>query len=221
VPSLEVIRFRDIIRADKISLARDGSGNPLLPTTVALRGDDFTSADVVSINDMKVPSFIIMDKHTIWAELPPNTLSIDSVSVVSSKFTKTAEASLVKFQVGEHTRTTSGLLKLSQLFIKWLLQTPGSDIFNPERGGGVQAMIGTAYSTKNMDPILAGLTQAVTKTTEEIQQAQLFAGELPLAERLLSTRIMDLNVVGVLMEARVRIQVVSMAGADAVSSLSL
>jgi len=216
MPSLEVIRFRDIVAATHVDLVPD-----LLPITVALTGEDFTSAETVQINDIEVPTFIIVNKTTIWAEIPANTGSIDSVSVLSSKFTKTATASLVQFQVGNQTRLTSGVLKLSQLFIKWLLQSPGSDIFNPERGGGVQALIGSTIASGNLNPVLAGLTHSISKTEAEIQEAQLSGDALPLAERLLSATILDLKVIDVLMEARVRIRVMSMTGEDAISSVAL
>jgi hypothetical protein len=215
--TIEVVKFRDVLRV--------GAATRLLPNvttpTLELKGEDFSSADAVRINDMSVPSFIIVDKGTIWAELPATLVSIDSVSVISGDFTRTAEASIVDFKVGTSPRRISGVLKLSQLFLKWLLQSPDSDIFNPERGGGLQELVGVAYSTKNMNPILAALTRSVETTTSQILDAQLLRGQIPLDERLLETKLIELKVVDALMETRARIRVISMAGEEALSSVAL
>jgi K+-transporting ATPase c subunit len=214
---LEVVKFRDIIRANTISKIIPGLPNP----TLEIFGEDFSSVESILINDLPSPEFFIVSKTTVWVELPVNAGPIDSIVVLSSDFTKTAEASSIQFKIGSKTKTVEGILKLTQLFTKWLLQSPGTDIFNMSRGGGLQDIVGQVTSAAVNSPVLGAIARAVDKTTQEIRTAQNSVGRLPLNERLLSASLLDVGVLPELQEARARVQVDSVAGQRAISTLSL
>jgi len=214
---LEVIKFRDLIPVTSIPRVVPGFQN----TTVEILGEDFNSVESVWINDIQVPEFIIVSKNKLWAQLPTEASTIQIVEVRSSNFTRTNMASKILFEVGTRTRKIEGLLKLVQLFTKWMLQSPGSDIFNPERGGGLQQLVGKVVSSKKMEPILAVISRSVDQTSLQIRTAQASARNLPLSERLLTANLIGVNVNEDKMEAAARVRVVSMAGDDAVSALTL
>lgn len=215
--SLEVIKFRDILRVE--SIPRLIPGAPV--TTVELKGEDFNSADVVTINDMLSPAFIIVNKHTIFAELPEHVRQISKVAVLSSRFTTTGEASQVVFQVGKKTRSVTGVLKLTQLFIKILLTTPGRDVFDKSIGGGLLDLVGQVTSVSRSDKALAAVAKAVSNTAAQIKRTQLNVSKLPLNERLLSAELIDLRMLKGTDEARARVQITSVAGVVGVAAVEL
>lgn len=214
---LEVIKFRDVIAVTDLTRYVPG----LYPLTIEVLGEDFTSVEEVFINDVKVPEFVIVNQTTMWAQLPETAqTSIRSIEVVSSSFTS-FDQSKINFKIGPRTRTVEGPIKLTQLFVKWMLQTPGSDIFNPSRGGGLQELAGKLTTTKQMDPIIATITRSVNQTATQIQRAQIGHPNLPLGERLLTADIVNVDVSTKLMEARLRINLTTMSGEDALASIQL
>lgn len=215
--TLEVIRFRDVLPVTSIPRLVPGLSVP----TVELKGEDFRSAETVFINDSPTPEFIIVDRKTIYAQIPTGVRQVRTLSVLSSNFTKTTQASKIDYQVGTKTRSISGLLKLVQLFIKILLQSPGSDIFDPEIGGGLQDLIGAITSTKRQDKVLGAISKAISSTESQIRRAQLDTPELPLSERLLSATLLDLQMLENLDEARARVQIDNVAGETGLAALDL
>lgn len=215
---LEVIKFRDLLSARTVSRFV-----PNMPkTTLEILGDDLSKAVTVYINEISSPEFLIVSKKKIWAQLPDAASGrIRTVEVVSSGFTKTNRPSKVLFEIGNKTKTVTGILKLVQLFTKWMLQTPGSDIFNPSRGGGLQDIAGKVSTTRKMEPILATITKAIDVTSEQMRSAQANIRGLPSNERLLGANLLEMNVIQEQMEARARISLKSVAGESAVTSLQL
>jgi hypothetical protein len=215
---LEVIKFRDTIPVLSVPGYVPGTVKP----TVELKGEDFRSVERVLINDVVAPAFIIVDQHTIWVELPVSSNErVGKIEVISSDFTVTNTASKMEFEIGNKTRNITGILKLVQYFTKWLLQSPGTDIFNPERGGGLQDLAGKLVSTKNMQPVYSSVTRAVSQTSSQIRTVQANVRNLPLDEKLQSATAVDFQIYDALMEARVRVAVRSVAGREAVSAILL
>ena len=215
---LEVIKFRDIVPISKISRFV-----PNLPElTIEIVGDDFSSVEEVLINEMRAPEFIILNKNTLWAQLPVAAQQqISTVEVLSSNFTKSLTSSKIQFKLGDKTRAVSGILKLVQLFTKWMLQSPGSDVFDPSRGGGLQQLIGTALTSRRMEPVMSAITRSVGDTVSQIRTVQTGQSGLPMNERLLSATVTSINVFEAQMEARAVIDIQNMAGENALSSLQL
>lgn len=214
---LEVIKFRDVIPVTKITRFVPGTSD----LTLEITGEDFSSIEEVLVNDMSAPEFIILNKNTMWVVLPEGAKAkITTIEVLSSNFTKTISGSKMQFKIGDKTRTVAGILKLTQLFTKWLLQSPGSDVFDPQRGGGLQRMVG-ALTTRKMEPVMAAIARAVSNTTTQIREAQTTQTALPMNERLLSASASSINIYEKQMEARAIIDIRNMAGEDAASSLQL
>jgi len=214
---LEVVKFRDLLQVTSARLV-ENLGFPALEVT----GEDFSNVEDFIVNEVPSPEFIILNKHTAIIQLPDAAIGgIRTIAAISSDFTRTTEASQVKFLVGDKTKTVSGVLKLTQLFAKWLLQTPGSDIFNPERGGGAQEIAGKINSTRDLQPVKASLTRSVESTATQIRAGQINETLLPPSERLLRATIIDIATFESEMEARVRILIESQAGSRAVAELGL
>lgn len=214
---LEVINLRDSIPVTSLPQFVPG----MTPLTLVIKGADFSSAEQVLINEGPVPEFMIIDHQTIWAQMPSSINSISSVEVVSASFTKNNLSAKVTFALGNKTNKVSGLLKLTQLFTKWVLQTPGSDIQNPTRGGGLQQIAGKIVTSKDMKVVYATITAAIKTTTNQIAAAQANVAGLPLNEKLLDAQMIGLTTYEAQMEARVRVQLTNMTGVDALTALQL
>lgn len=216
---LEVIKFRDTIPVTGLPNFVPNLGVP----TIELTGEDFSSVEQVLINEIVVSEFIVLNKTTLWAQMPESTLNrVDTVEVISSNFTRTAAGSKIEFRIGDNTKKISGILKLTQLFTKWILQSPGSSIFSPRRGGGLQKVVGSnLMSTKRADNMLSTLTRSVDNTSSQIRAAQVNYPGLPRDERLLSANLIDLNVYGDRMMAVARVRVISVAQDEATAGLVL
>lgn len=214
---LEVVRFRDLLPV----LAIPGFVKGLSPLTVELRGTDFSSAETVNINETPVPEFMIVSKTTIYAQLPSSDSPISSIEVLSSRFSRDVESAMLSFEIGNKTRKVDGVLKLVQMFTKWILQSPGSDLFNPTRGGGLQQIVGKVATGKDMQPVFASITRAVNATVSQIRAAQINVPQLPLSERLLSATLIDMKIYEEQMQARARVALQSAGGAEAVAALVL
>jgi hypothetical protein len=214
---LEVIRFRDLLVVQSIPQFVPG----LYPPTLEIKGEDLSSASRVLINDSDVPEFMIVDKKTIYAQVPEDIGRISTIQIISTNFTRKAAASKLSFEIGDKTRKVDGLLKLVQLFTKWILQSPGSDALNPERGGGLQQLAGRVTTTRDMQPIYASITRSIDTTSSQIRTAQANQTDLQLSERLYAATLVDVAIYEAQMEARVQVRLQSMAGADAVTALQL
>ena len=176
----------------------------------------------ILINEVPSPEFIIVNKHTIYVQLPSAAANrITNIEVVSSNFTKTNSHSEIRYELGTKTKTVSGIMKLVQLFVKWMLQSPGSDMFNLERGGGMQELVGKLQTTRTMDSAASTITRSVKNTVTQIRAAQVNVQGLPLDERLLSAEVIDLQVFEKQMESRVKVNILSVAGKEAVAALEL
>lgn len=215
--ALEIIKFRDVLPVYSIPRVVPEFPEP----TIELKGDDFSSTERVLINDVEVPDFIVVNRQTIYATIPPGVEAFQDVAVISAGFTKTAIGSKIDFSIGDRSKSVSGILKLVQLFVSWMLTTPGSDIFNQERGGGLQDMVGLISSTHKNEPIMAALSNVVQKTAEQIRQSQLGVSGLPLSERLLTATILNISIGEQRDIARMRVRLESFAGTDAITALML
>jgi hypothetical protein len=158
--------------------------------TVAVIGDDFSAVDSVLINDIPSPSVVVVSKTQLVAVLPQQVYgqSVLNISVVSYRLVYTAQ-SVVSFRLGNTNRRATGMIRLVQLFLKVLLTTPGSDIFNPTLGGGAMVNLGRTFSLSNSGSIVSDFVISVDNTVKQIISMQARQPRLPREERLLTARV--------------------------------
>ena len=215
--TLEVVKFRDVITITDIPRYVPDQEYP----TLEILGEDFSSVEEVYLNEVRFTTYIVVNRNVLWLVLPLNLGELRTVEVVSGNFTKTAASSKLEFKIGMRPRRIEGILKLVQLYTKWMLQSPGSDIFQPRRGGGLQDIAGSLISLDRMDPILSALTRAIQTTTAQIRESQVKMQGLSMDERLLDAVLLDVDRSEQRLEVRVRVHVISMAGDEAISALVL
>ena len=188
-----------------------------------IEGSDFSSVDEVVINDMPSPDVIILSKTELVAQLP-GTLQVApdvrSVIVLSRQFS-VSPRSLIRFRIGTVPGKVRGILRLIQLFLKVLFQTPGSDIFNTEAGGGALKGIGETFGQDEGQNILTDFVIAVTRTNRQLIAMQSRDQRSPRDERLMSATVVGANFDKTQGALFISIQLLSQAGKAAITNVEL
>jgi len=116
---------------------------------------------------------------------------LSSIRVLTDAVLVRADA-IISMSIPNPLSTISGLERLVQTFILIFLSTPGSDIFEPDSGGGAQTIIGK-NTTQQGKSSSADLVLAIEKTRDEILQIQSSSPNLSLSEKLLSADVQSIK----------------------------
>ena len=204
----------------KVSLARPVPGLPV--RTLEIIGDDFRAVDEVLMNEVPSPSFIIIDKNRLIAEVPSalRDSTISSISVLSKKLTVTPR-SVIRFRIGRTPSKVRGILRLLQVFLRILFQTPGTDIFAPKIGGGALVHLGQSVSVEEGTDVVGDFIVSVDNTVRQLIQIQSRDQSIPPDERILTARVASAGFNKNETALIASIEVVSQAGRSAVARLEV
>lgn len=158
--------------------------------TLDVTGEDFRAIDQVLINGSESPSFVVVSKNRLLAQVPEAALlqSITTVQVISRTLVLT-DQSLIKFQVGRSPSKVRGILRLVQVFLKTLFTTQGSDIFSPRSGGSALRGLGRSFGSNEGGALVSDFVVAVATAQKQIITTQSRDASIPRDERLLSARV--------------------------------
>lgn len=122
----------------QVSAVRSSSDGVLL----AVVGAGFSNVLDVLVNGQSAAGFVVFSSTQLSVEVPSSQIGapIRSVTVLTDASTSTG-ATVLDFKLSNRTQV-SGALYTAQSFLMQLLASPGSDIFNPQAGGGLLAIIG-------------------------------------------------------------------------------
>jgi hypothetical protein len=192
------------------------------PRVVNVLGSDFRSVDEVLINKIASPSVIVLSKTRLVAQVPDSLLDqrILTITVLSRRLTLSAK-SVLRFRIGKTPGKVSGVLRLVQKFLKLLLTTPGSDIFNRQAGGGALRGIGQTFGAEEGGNILNNLVIAIDTTSRQIVALQSRNPSLPREERLLSAKILRAGFNKEEGALDVAVEITNQAGSAATANLEL
>lgn len=186
---LQMIEIRDVLSVKQLELAHG-----VYPLSFYVRGPDMRSANEVWLNEYKSPDFLKIDNQTLLVQVPDAIAKgpIRSVTVISSKLTAT-ERSKITFRLGDTTKYISGIERLIQMFLKILLQTPGTDAFAPELGGGLLRAAGrlSRSPTAGANTLVADVEVGVSRTRRSILSLQAHEPALSLQEKLLYAKLLE------------------------------
>jgi hypothetical protein len=199
-----------------------GSGRGVVPRTLDITGDDFTSVEEVLINNIESPDVIILSKNRLLAQVPEHLAvsALGSVTVLSKRLTLT-DRSLIRFRIGKTPGKVRGILRLVQLFLKILFTTPGSDIFNRKTGGGGLIPLGQTFGGDDGGGIVSGFIISIDQTSRQIVAIQGRDPSTPRDERLLSAKVLTASFNRNEAALVVGIEITSQAGRAALANLEL
>ncbi len=213
---LKVLKIQDLLPVAAAEFARGIS-----PLSVVIQGEDFDQATQVLINDVVAPEYMILSKSRIIAEVPSSERSsvVRKLAVIAEK-PSASRSSLLHFDVGMSIKGIKGLEKLVQIFCKLLLQSPGSDKFSPEDGGGLLSAVGKNISRHDTKSVQAIVVSAVNRTRDQILAKQSRINRLPSDERLLTARLDAVGFDPTTTTVSARIALAAVSGREAVANLS-
>ncbi len=211
--SIQVVRLQDVLRVTSITNAVGVS-----PRSIIVNGEDFRYVETVLINGISSPEFAVLSPTQLVAQVPADQASenIVEVSVLSSALTMT-ERSVVQLTVGPKPKKVSGSVRLMQIFIRHLLRTPGTNIFQKRSGGGLAKRIGT----NNDRNTAADIAVAINTTKTYVMSTQASDRNIPPSERLLSAEISGMDVNPESTEVSVTVIITSHAGVRSAATLTM
>jgi len=115
----------------------------------------------------------------------------------------------VTLQLGS--KAVTGLTKLLQIVVLSLLNNPGRDILDPDRGAGIRDMIGLNFDPTDLSEILSELTRRIRKSEREILSDQVGLNA-PSSEKLREIKIISVAPGAALDEIAARIRIINELG---------
>jgi hypothetical protein len=164
-----------------------------VPLVLAITGSGFDDTEAVSANGVGMDEFSVINGRLILVGLPLHmTAPITSVRVSTTKLPNLSVSphhsvapirSRVALGLGTRIEGITGIMRLTQIFVKVLFTTPGTSIHNPHLGGGARGLLGAA-SAPESKALVRSFSVAVSRTSEQITSMQARSGA-PASERLL------------------------------------
>ena len=214
---IQVIYLRDVLRVTSVTNVPN-----VVPRTLDIRGPEFRDVVKVEINEAESPSYMVVSKNQILAQVPSEqekTL-VKSLAVLSSSFTKT-ESSQVRFELTNHPKKAAGLIKMIQTFLLYLLRTPGTDAWYPNSGGGLQRLIGSSFSKNQTGAVTAEFALAISRTRAQIISLQAGNPRLNTDEKLAAANVLSAVFSAAQTALLARVELIAQSGKRAVVGLEL
>lgn len=184
---LRIIEIRDVLSVTSISPVHTVS-----PRTIRVKGVDLANAHEVLLNDIPSPDIVIVSATELLAQVPTSlgNSPVTSVSVISHRLTQT-QRSAITFAIGDTPGYVTGRERLIQTFLKLLLQSPGTDAFSPNLGGGVLRAVGRANHVGGAAGLVSAVQVGVNRTRQQMMALQSQEPNLQPDERLLYARLLQ------------------------------
>ena len=163
------------------------------PFQLDIVGLDFRSVDEVTVNEIASPNVVILSKTRLIAQVPDalqNSPSLHTVNVISRNLTLSPK-SQVKFRIGRTPSKVRGILRLTQLFLKILFTTPGTDIFSPRVGAAALRNVGKNFGPSQGGSIVSDFVVAIATCARQIVAIQSRDPSLSRDERLLAAKVIS------------------------------
>lgn len=214
---LRVIYLRDVLDVTSVTNVPG-----MVPRTLDVRGTDFRNVVRVEVNEYPAASFVIAGRTRLLVQVPEGqeAKKIRSIAVLSDIFTATKNSKL-SFELSDNPTTTSGLMRMIQTFIMYLLRSPGTDAWYPNSGGGLQRFVGGNISKSNTGGLTADFTLAVNRTRSQVISLQASNVRLTPDERLAAANVQSAIFSQAQTALLARVELISQSGRRAAVGLEL
>jgi len=163
----------------------------------------------VELNGVNAPDFVVISDRRIDVVTPMGLRdSVITDIVVYVEVSQPDEA--VDLDIQLTTDHRSGLLRVSQAFVKLLLTTPGTNIFDVTSGGGLDSLI-KRTSLSDTAGISGAVTGAVQRVKKQIMASQT-GKYVPAEEQLVDAKINSLNVDITSLSVAMKLQIITRGG---------
>ena len=181
----QVLAFRDAAKLTRIGLLME----PVL--ALDIYGRDFRDVSKVLINGVPSPEFIVFSLEHLVAQVPKSQIGAEFLSVVvlSARELNTP-VSVISFEAAIGNRAAEGRTRLVQNFLMLLFTTPGSSIFDKNKGGGLYQLAGKTLTTGELR---AEASLSVDRTRSQLIQVQAGDSRLDPSERLQAATLLGVD----------------------------
>lgn len=214
---LKILSIKDLLPITNVTYA--AGVNPL---SLLITGDRLDQTSEVYINDVLAPEFAALSSGRLLAQVPTSERksTLRKVAVIATAPAANRK-SLLNFEVGKSIGSITGLEKLIQSFCRLLLQTPGTDRFNPDEGGGLVRIVGRNISKGDSKNLQASVIGAVTRARDQLMARQSADRRIPADERLLTATAEAVGYETSTTTLSARIALSAVSGKQAVANLTL
>lgn len=180
---LLVVQAKTVLKTTSVAPIRNFS-----PPAVVALGEKLHLTKEILYNGVEVTEFVISSPSRLIIRIPTSQVGreLTSLQALTTAAVSQQDA-LLSMAIVRPIKTVQGIDKLVQQFTLTMLTTPGSDIFEPNSGGGARAIIGR--SVNGSDSPAALLSLAVNRTKQQILRSQAQNSRIPPSERLLSATL--------------------------------
>jgi hypothetical protein len=214
---IKILTIRDLLPITQVEFAARVS-----PLSIIIQGDRLDEASIVYINDMESPEFAVLSKNRILVQVPTSERSsiLRKVAVVATS-PSVNRSSLLHFEIGSSFKGLSGIEKLVQAYCKQLIQSPGSDRFRPDEGGGLLKLVGRNVSKGDSKNLQASVIGAIGRARDQLLARQNLDRRIPADERLLSVSAESIGFDPTTTTLVASIALSAVSGRQAVANLNL
>jgi hypothetical protein len=165
-----------------------------LPVSVHLVGSGFNRTSAVRLDGIDAVEFAVRNDNSMIVRVPQTLVGseIHTVEVLAPLGLGSKDAS-VSFAVTMPVRKVEGLNRLVQGFLMELFTTRGSDIFNPDSGGGIRNVVGRSGGGPAGRSVTADAVLAVGDAEKSYLRTQSANRRIPASERLAAARVSDVG----------------------------
>jgi len=215
VKDIKIIAIKDILTVTRAERVPNFN-----PPTLSLTGLKFLQASEITINDIAAPEFMVSSNTKMLVQIPDSQVktTIRKITVLATKPFPDRK-SVLRFEAGS-IKSLQGLERLVQHFTKILIQTPGSDRFNPTEGGGVLSIVGTVVGRRDSTSLRSAIVSAVGRARDQIVTKQSRTPQISPDERLLRADAVAVGFDPNTSTLAARITLSAVSGREAVANLT-
>ena len=156
-----------------------------------VHGKNFFKAAEVRINGIAT-TFLTESDNSMLVDIPARVgdiTSVEFIDILAAELTEVSVRNRLEFALTGGPRTTSGLQKLVQQFLKILFTTPGSNIYYPNQGGGALRLLGNTADATG-ENLLVAFSEAVQRASDQITSEQR-STDIATDEKLLEASVVS------------------------------
>jgi hypothetical protein len=161
--------------------------NPPILDVKGVRG--FFEIDSVIVNGQSSTKVSVLSDTRALVELPVGVTEIFSLDVLSSN-SQDSNQFLLESGMRKKPVLTSGVSRVIQKVVKVLLTRPGSDIFNPALGGGLQQLVAGAGASHG--DLSSALITTIKASENSIIKSEM-REDMPNSDKLGSISISEIT----------------------------
>lgn len=214
---IKILTIKDLLPIASVEIAAGVS-----PISLLITGNRLDQASQILINDTEAAEFVVLSANRLLVKIPVSEINntIRKIAVIAN-IPSTNRKSILHFEIGSSLKSIKGLEKLVQAFCKLLIQTPGSDRFRPDEGGGILKLVGRNVSKGGVNNLQASVVGAISRTRDQFLARQGSNRKIPSDERLLSAIAESVGFDTSTTTLSARISLSAVSGKIAVANLSL